>query len=66
MTLKLILIGAALLAISACVVRPYGEGPTYYGNGNSRERGFDGRDAGDRDYRGSHDNRDFRDERNRD
>jgi hypothetical protein len=66
MTLKLILIAAALLAISACVVRPYGEGPTYYSNGPSRERGYDSRDNGDRDYRGSRNGHDFGDERHRD
>jgi hypothetical protein len=72
MTLKLLIFAAALLAVSACVVRPYGESPVYYGSGysaggynggDSRGRDFDNRDDGDRGQRGGIEGHQRRDER---
>ena len=60
MTLKLLLAAAALLAISACEVRPYGDGPGYYTSGNFHS---DDRDRGDRNYQGGQESQEHRNDR---
>jgi hypothetical protein len=60
MTLKLLLAAAALLVVSACEVRPYGEGPGYYTSGNVPSND---RDRGDRDYQGGQENQEHRNDR---
>jgi hypothetical protein len=60
MTLKLLLVAAALLVMSACEVRPYGEGPGYYANDRSRA---DDRDRGNREYQGGQESQEHRGER---
>lgn len=65
MTLKLIILAAALSAISGCAASPHGDSPGYDTNNSPRDRGFDSRDAGDRDYPVGHELREYNDERNR-
>jgi hypothetical protein len=56
--LKLLIVATALVALSACEVRPIGSGPGYYYNSN--ERGYQNRDRGDRDFRGDHEGQEHR------
>jgi hypothetical protein len=48
MTLKLLVIAAALLTMSACEVRSSGDGPAYSSAGSPRERDFNNFSTDDR------------------
>jgi hypothetical protein len=65
MTLKLMILAAALMAVSGCAVSPYGDSPAYYTSNGPRERDFDRRDAGDRSDPVGHEAREYGDQRYR-
>jgi hypothetical protein len=60
MIVRLILLAMALVTVSACALRPYGNNPDYYDSGNSPELRNDGRDDGDRDFRGGSEDHEHR------
>ncbi|MEJ0072228.1 MAG: hypothetical protein WDO24_29905 [Pseudomonadota bacterium] len=57
----MVILAAALVTISACAVLPDGNGADYYNGGNSPELRNDGRDGGDRDFRGGSEDHEHRD-----